>query len=157
MQRLIHLKGSKCFDCICRRCSDPTELGTFIGSIVCEKCKQGKVISVQPLNNQAIWKCDICQNEIEADHMREIQTFLQQEIESLPKRSPIELELFLKKYCCDSNDDSNKDVDDNAKYLLHAKNTFVLQVKYALTQLYGNVENFLLHGKKAGNLNGFKL
>lgn len=107
------------------------------------------MISVQPLSNQAIWKCDICCNQITAERMRQIQNQLQQEIESLPKRSPYDLELFLKKHCYayDSNDDSNKDVDDNVKYLLHAKNTFVLQVKYALTQLYGNVENFLLHGK----------
>ena len=35
--RRLHLKFSKYFDCSCRRCSDPTELGTFLSSIKCPK------------------------------------------------------------------------------------------------------------------------
>ena len=38
--RRLHLKYSKYFDCSCRRCSDPTELGTFLSSIKCPKVCQ---------------------------------------------------------------------------------------------------------------------
>lgn len=65
---------------------------------------------------------------------------LQFEIENLPKRSPYDLELFLEKYCLRRN-------GANGEVLLHATNTFVLQIKYALTQLYGNVGGFLFDGE----------
>lgn len=43
LMRREHLKQSKCFDCTCKRCSDPSELDTFIGAILCSQCKIGKV------------------------------------------------------------------------------------------------------------------
>merc|ERR1719402_1537503 len=30
------------FQCACARCSDPTELGTNLSSLVCEKCEEGQ-------------------------------------------------------------------------------------------------------------------
>lgn len=47
--RRLHLSQSKCFECTCRRCADPTELGTFAGAITCSKCKVGKVSSMGSL------------------------------------------------------------------------------------------------------------
>lgn len=43
LMRRTHLLQTKCFDCTCRRCQDPTELNTFVGAILCVKCKVGKV------------------------------------------------------------------------------------------------------------------
>lgn len=56
---------------------------------------------------------------------------LQREIENIPKNSPKSFEEFLIKY----------------QLILHDKNTHVIQIKYALTQLYGNVPGFYLNGK----------
>lgn len=74
-----------------------------------------------------------------APHMSLVLNRLQFEIENLPKQSPYDLELFLEKYCLRRN-------GANGEVLLHATNTFVLQIKYALTQLYGNVNGFLFDG-----------
>lgn len=53
------------------------------------------------------------------------------EIDSLDKTSVKAFEEFLFRY----------------REILHEKNTHVLQVKYALTQLYGNAPGFSLLGK----------
>ena len=58
-RRRAHLKIAKCFDCTCKRCSDPTELGTFASSILCCIC-EGLIISTNPLKNFADWKCSNC-------------------------------------------------------------------------------------------------
>lgn len=34
-ERRAHLMSTKYFKCICKRCSDPTELGTNFSTIVC--------------------------------------------------------------------------------------------------------------------------
>lgn len=43
IQRRLHLRQAKCFDCSCARCQDPEELGSFAGAQNCVKCKAGKV------------------------------------------------------------------------------------------------------------------
>jgi len=58
--RRLHLKFSKYFDCSCRRCSDPTELGTFLSSIKCPKCPIGFIQSDDPLEDDSHWTCESC-------------------------------------------------------------------------------------------------
>lgn len=43
LDRRLHLKEAKCFDCFCDRCKDPTEFGLYASSIMCTSCKSGKV------------------------------------------------------------------------------------------------------------------
>lgn len=83
------------------------------------------------MNNDAGWKCLLCPHEIPAKQIIWGNNAMTKEIESLDKSSPKQFEEFLHRY----------------RDTLHEKNTHVLQVKYALTQLYGNVEGFYLHGK----------
>ena len=52
MFRQKHLLDSKYFLCTCRRCSDPTELGTNFSTLLCQKCKKGHVNVVDPLKDQ---------------------------------------------------------------------------------------------------------
>jgi hypothetical protein len=47
--RRDYLKQCKFFDCICSRCSDPTELGTNMSSLKCNKCDPGLIMSSNPL------------------------------------------------------------------------------------------------------------
>lgn len=56
MLRQDHLRLSKQFTCTCRRCFDPTELGTFMGSPLCPGCG-GPVVSSAPLDPKADWRC----------------------------------------------------------------------------------------------------
>lgn len=130
IERREHLRQFKCFDCTCSRCSDPSEFNTFIGAITCTLCKIGKIISTEPLNNLATWKCNICNHEISSKQVVMGNKSLQKEIENIPKNSLKPFEEFLIKY----------------QLILHEKNTHVIQIKYALTQLYGNVPGFFLNG-----------
>ncbi|XP_055373089.1 SET domain-containing protein SmydA-8 [Condylostylus longicornis] len=127
--RQEHLRQAKCFDCTCKRCMDPTELGTYCGAILCSKCKVGKIISTNTSDKNAPWKCELCPHQIPAKQIAWGNTAIQKEIENLDKKSPKDFEEFIVKY----------------QDTLHEKNTHILQIKYALTQLYGNVEKFLLH------------
>jgi len=50
IQRRVHLRQAKCFDCSCARCRDPEELGSFAGAQTCLKCKAGKVTNTPPIS-----------------------------------------------------------------------------------------------------------
>lgn len=58
--RQAHLREGKYFSCTCRRCSDPTEIGTHMSSIRCVRCKDGFVTSIDPTANQEKWACNSC-------------------------------------------------------------------------------------------------
>lgn len=49
MLRREHLLEGKHFACACARCSDPTELGTHMSSLKCNKCDNGIVLSLDSL------------------------------------------------------------------------------------------------------------
>ena len=135
LARRAHLKQSKCFDCTCLRCSDPTELGTYLGAINCFQCKKkgkdSKIISTNPLDTSANWKCEECDHTIPGRQISWGNDSIRQEITALDKTKPQYLEEFLEKY----------------KDALHPNNWHVLEVKYALSQMYGNMKGFLLSGK----------
>ncbi|XP_013119232.1 SET domain-containing protein SmydA-8 [Stomoxys calcitrans] len=120
IMRRSHLLQAKCFECTCRRCLDPTELNTFTGAITCSRCKVGKIISTNPMDNSAIWKCQLCPHKLSAKQINLGNQAIQNEIDSLDKTSAKAFEEFLFRY----------------RDTLHEKNTHILQVKYALTQLY---------------------
>ena len=63
--RREHLLESKYFTCACNRCADPTELGTHMSSLKCNKCDNGVVVSLDSLGEDMIytyyailWECD---------------------------------------------------------------------------------------------------
>lgn len=116
--------------CSCARCSDPTEFETFAGAILCSKCNDGMVIATNTTDLKAPWKCRLCSHEITAKQISWGNNAMQKEIVALPKNSPRPYEEFIIKY----------------QGTLHERNTHVLQVKYALTQLYGNVKGFQMNG-----------
>ena len=55
------LKKKWYFDCLCPRCASPTDLGTYISSPKCTKCKAGNLIPQEPLNHISDWICETCQ------------------------------------------------------------------------------------------------
>ncbi|CAL8111144.1 unnamed protein product [Orchesella dallaii] len=65
IERRAHLQETYNFACSCKRCSDPTELGTFYGAVKCTKCPKGKgyMLSEDPMKaSDANWKCNACGN-----------------------------------------------------------------------------------------------
>lgn len=56
LKRRDHLNESKFFWCTCKRCKDPTELGTHASTLLCPKCTNGFILSMDSLNQDADWK-----------------------------------------------------------------------------------------------------
>ena len=59
------MKKSWFFDCTCPRCSDATDLGTFISSPKCPECQKGQeglLTPIEPLSHVTDWLCNKCQH-----------------------------------------------------------------------------------------------
>ncbi|XP_062539337.1 SET domain-containing protein SmydA-8 isoform X2 [Armigeres subalbatus] len=128
IQRRYAIKQAKCFECCCDRCQDPTELFTYAGSIVCPLCHRAKLTAFDPLDMRSDWHCENRKcpfRESACDAVRRNEQ-LQATMMALARAdSPREeYERFLTTH------------QQPSTGLLHPWNTNVLQVKYALTQLY---------------------
>ncbi|KAJ1521110.1 hypothetical protein ONE63_002812 [Megalurothrips usitatus] len=139
MLRREHLGLSKFFECDCARCADPTELGTHMSSLKCTKCDNGLILSTNPLDPGAAWKCNGhgCGQSLRGDQVRRVLAVVQSEVEALDAADlagdsllgPIESrEKLLKQY----------------KSVFHPRHALVLQLKHSLAQLYGRVDGYSL-------------
>ena len=45
---------------MCKRCSDPTECGSFISAVKCFDCGSDRVLPVDPLDYDSTWRCGRC-------------------------------------------------------------------------------------------------
>ncbi len=84
LYRQKQLLDSKYFGCKCIRCVDPTELGSHFSSLLCQKCPDGLVLSTNPTNTFANWKCDTCSTLLKAGEIEELIETLEQEVAQLP-------------------------------------------------------------------------
>ncbi|CAL4102903.1 unnamed protein product [Meganyctiphanes norvegica] len=123
LPRRQHLQFTKFFPCTCRRCSDPTELGTDFGTLVCDKtdCK-GYVESCHPMHALAPWRCRKCHQDFDVNKVKMINESVFQELSSIDRTTPKPLEDFLNKH----------------QDLLHPNHRFYHEAKYGLIQRYGN-------------------
>lgn len=58
LKRLVPNEINGMFVCKCRRCMDPTELGSFVGALKCPSCTQGYLLPIDPVDSFSNWKCD---------------------------------------------------------------------------------------------------
>ncbi|KAG7175063.1 SET domain-containing protein SmydA-8-like 4 [Homarus americanus] len=121
LQRRKQLKVAKHFLCSCRRCSDPTELGTHLSTLLCSECG-GHVQSTAPLDMDANWACQKCSNTVLGKTVFWGDQILYKELRGLDQVSVQPLEKFLETY----------------KKALHPKHRFFVEAKYALIKFYGN-------------------
>lgn len=132
LRRREHLLENKFFECQCMRCSDPTELGTFTGALICPKCKDGYVLSTNPLDPEADWKCinfDKCPGyKLTARSMQLLLDKISQEVDNIDCNDVRAMETFLKKY----------------RNVLHPTHYINLSVKLSLSQLYGRINGYLI-------------
>ena len=61
VSRRAHFPRIWYFDCECRRCCDPTELGSHLSSLKCEECEAGVLLPSHPDQYHTPWSCDQCQ------------------------------------------------------------------------------------------------
>ncbi|VVC31837.1 Zinc finger, MYND-type,SET domain [Cinara cedri] len=128
-ERQVHLMSTKYFKCSCKRCSDPTELGTNFSTIICnvkDFCK-GNLTSKNPLDISSEWECDRCPNTAMPDKIDTILTNLNGVVEkALQNPSINSLEKALSKL---------------TNYL-HPNHYLSFNIKHTLIQLYGHAMGY---------------
>lgn len=78
--RQEHLSNGKYFECLCRRCMDPTELNTHLSSMRCESCTLGYMIR---LNGKTTWKCLNCNATVPHEQIQLILCECRQQLEQI--------------------------------------------------------------------------
>ncbi|KAJ2940347.1 hypothetical protein O0L34_g21 [Tuta absoluta] len=138
LKRREHIKLSKFFECCCKRCSDPTELGTYASAFRCPKCA-GRVLPSAPLEPNAQWNCvdNGCGYAMPAVAVQLLLKRLTDEYEAIDLNDVPGFEEFLHKY----------------RNVLHSVHYLCLSAKHSLSQLYGKVENYMIHEMPETELN----
>lgn len=124
--RQQHLINGKFFQCLCKRCRDPSELGTYFSALKCRKCQSGNVLPLDALSPVSLWKCENCSFENSSENIAKLLNMLQSEIDNA--KSIEKLENLLVKY----------------ENLLHSNHFLMIQIKSTLIELYGHVKDFSL-------------
>ncbi|XP_059082422.1 uncharacterized protein LOC131879957 [Tigriopus californicus] len=60
------------FTCMCNRCCDATELGTFAGSIWCQLCGVGVMSALSPRCPDSTWCCGSCRFEMPSSAVNQL-------------------------------------------------------------------------------------
>lgn len=131
LMRRYHLLHTKRFLCKCDRCLDPKEKNTYIGSILCPKCK-GNILVIDTSKLNSMWKCEYCEDSISSKQVRNLLILLDSTV------------------CAFVDDDVDlikKFIDNKLKYLVSEFNEIVIEAKYKFIWIVGYSEGFLWNGK----------
>ncbi|XP_066259823.1 SET domain-containing protein SmydA-8-like [Euwallacea similis] len=126
------LRESKYFECTCQRCADPTELGTHMSSLKCQRCDNGVIVSTNALDDLCEWKCTHCDFKTHGRAVRKVFAAIQNEVDQVEwvggPEGIQQRETIFKKY----------------RSVLHPKNAYMTILRSALTQMYGKAEGYTL-------------
>jgi len=129
-QELLNL--GKFFHCLCDRCSDPTELGTFGSALQCPSCKE-PVVTLNAKDLQSDWACTKCKRVFPVLKVSNVTAAIKEESELLehqkeyPERCDIPAhEAFIKKF----------------SPILHSKHVLLIKAKYTLSKMYGRMSGY---------------
>lgn len=117
LARQEHLKEGKYFNCICKRCLDPTELGTHMSSLICVKCKTGMV---SPNIQTKTWQCGTCNQSFSFSLMQESINQAKSKLEEADKTDTRVLEKLLQQL----------------SFTLSPTHSIILDIKQTLVALY---------------------
>ncbi|RZB39814.1 msta, isoform B-like [Asbolus verrucosus] len=130
--RREHLRETKYFSCGCKRCKDPTELGSYISALRClgtgpDSC-DGFQLPVDPTNDKTEWICNKCDMRINNNEVSYLINQIGEEVDNVQLASPTvrELENLLTKMLT----------------FLHPNHYHVYSVKHSLVQLYGYQQGY---------------
>lgn len=84
--RREHLLATKYFACQCKRCADPTELGTHLGTLKCP-CKNGLMLPNDPLNSNTDWSCNVCPGIVTSSEIAQLMDRLEEEVAGIMKQA----------------------------------------------------------------------
>lgn len=135
MLRRVELLEGKHFACACARCADPTELGTHMSSLKCNKCDNGIVLSLDSLDPDSAWKCTHCDFTTSGSAVRKVLDIIHAEVDAVEAISGAdgadaiqEREAVMRKY----------------RSVLHPRHAFHTILRHSLSQMYGRIEEYLL-------------
>ena len=137
LYRRKQLKALKYFDCDCKRCADPTELGSHFSTLLCRiKNCGGFVLCRHPLVSSSAWACLKCGAEVDGEQVKieHLSTFFlatfeqvrieqeqwEERVEAAP-RQVVDQEKLLTRL----------------KQLFHPNHNLCMDVMFNLTPLYG--------------------
>lgn len=125
--RRQHLKDTKYFSCKCVRCSDPTELGTYLSAAKCLgqdgiPC-DGIHLPEDPLDEETDWACNKCPAKVNSNEINMVVFQMGLEVETVQMMggSVEMLENLLRKLST----------------FLHPNHYHLFAIKHSLVQLYG--------------------
>jgi len=104
------------FSCSCPRCRDLSELGTWVDALVCQECKQGRMMPLN-INLGAEWVCGTCYAIMASDEVKKTITHYWDLIEETTKSGIEELSKLLQKLLLI--------FDKNHYYLLEVKRRII--------------------------------
>ena len=121
LYRRKHLKDSKYFECDCKRCADPTELGSHYSTLICRvpSC-EGFMLCQSPLASSSSWVCLKCGAELEGEEVRQEQEHWEKKVEATPSSISDQEELL-----------------SHLKQLFHPSHNLCIDVMFNLVPLYG--------------------
>jgi len=129
-QELLNL--GKFFHCLCERCSDPTELGTYCSALKCPTCKE-PVITMNPKDLKSDWTCKKCKKVFPNLKVSNVTAAIKEKSELLEyNKERLELcdikahEAFLKKFST----------------ILYPKHVLLIKAKYTLSKMYGRMSGY---------------
>jgi len=140
--RRRNLMESKFFQCQCKRCSDPTELGTNFSSIKCIGCADGYHLPSNSLDSNSKWPCLGCGKGISIEDVDQILVSVKQEMDGISE-SELQigliptLEEFIRKHSGNT---------------LHPNHYLLIGPIYSLAELYGRCPGWYMEDLKLGSL-----
>ena len=130
-KRRKKLKSEFYFDCMCRRCKDVTECGTFVSAIVCEACGENSrhyMLPSDPLDDHSIWSCSHCDFTLDVEVVARKVDGIQDEISEITMKHDTKLiEKFVEDY-------SNTILHPNHYLLLLAKRNHLFLCRKTMIQ-----------------------
>lgn len=136
LKRRQHLHEAKFFYCSCARCKSPDELSTHASTLICPKCSYGFILSVNPLDENAEWRCHKCSFSLAASVVMSLVTKLYEELDAIGGSDINQIEMFMRKY----------------SKTLHRNHYIFLSAKHSLCQCYGKINGFLINELSAEQL-----
>lgn len=127
-ERQEHLRYTKCFQCTCARCSDPTEFGTNFSALKCLGASQQKCPGIQlpidPLNRESDWKCNSCDVRLGAAQVSDFMHKIESDVDNVVQDEKCTVEQ-VEAYITKLSD------------FLHPNHYHLFALKHKLIQLYG--------------------
>lgn len=133
--RREHLRATKYFDCVCKRCKDPTELGTYLSAMRCigtmtEQCG-GIQLAEDPCDDSTDWCCDRCDVRVKNEEVVYLVSQMGEEVENVQANCPTVRQL--------------EDLMTKLSTFVHTNHYHLFSVKHSLVQLYGYQQGYLHH------------